>query len=548
MQPQRMKKNKNGDCEEYESRFTLLKFARIRNKLMKPQRKSMRKLGYRIGFVLVIVFIGITAGSHTIGANFNNKQNAESQVITVPVGESTIVKALWPTVRVAVTDPKIADVKILTPDQVLLQGNKLGSTDLILWGNNDDKVWHRKVQVTIDLERFKSRLDEMFPNSTLEVSQSGEVLVIKGLLRKAEQAAQLHDFLNKLQITYSDMTSVAGVQQVQLDVRVAEVSRRALRLLSINSLYASNSFFGGVTVAPSSGTPLLSGIDIGTTSLEGSFSSSVTIFGGGEHFATFLQALSENQYLRILANPTLVALSGEEANFLAGGEYPIPVVQGVGGGTGGTSITIEYKEYGVRLSFRPVVLGDGTIRLYAAPEISDISSVGAVTIQGFQVPSLITRKAETTLELKSGQTFAMAGLLKRDVAATVARIPGLGDLPILGALFRSVRYQQGDTELVILVTASLVEPMSIARTPPLPGFLHVVPDDWEVYIDGRIEGKTPSKICPADAEWLKQRGLDNLVGPGAWDSYDKPAPPSQADMTSDTTGGAKEFTSAVKEK
>jgi len=512
---------------------------------MKSQRKSSKSLGYRIGFVIFIVFIGTTIGGHTIGANFNSKQNTGPEVITVPVGESMIIKAPWPTVRVAVTDPKTADVKILTPDQVLLQGNKLGSTDLILWGNNDDKVWQRKVQVTIDLERFKSRLDEMFPNSALEVSQSGEVLVIKGLLRKAEQAVQLHDFLDKLQITYSDMTSVAGVQQVQLQVRVAEVSRRAIQVLSINSLYSSDSFFGGITVAPSSGTPLLSDIDIGTGHWETTFSSSVTIFGGGEHFSTFLQALAENQYLRILANPTLVALSGEEANFLAGGEYPIPIVQGTGGGT---SVTIEYKEYGVRLSFRPVVLGDGTIRLYAAPEVSDISSVNAATVEGYLVPSLITRKAETTLELKSGQTFAMAGLISHNNTATVARIPGIGDLPILGPLFRSVRYQQGDTELVILVTASLVEPLSIARTPPLPGFLHVVPNDWEVYIEGRIEGKEPLKVCPADAEWLKQMGLDELVGPGAWDSYDKPAPPSQAGMTSDTTGGAKELTSAVKEK
>ena len=512
---------------------------------MKPQRKSLWGLGYRIGFVLVIVFIGTTIGNHAVGTNSSNKQNAESQVITVPAGESVIVKSPWPAVRVAVTDPKIADVKILTPDQVLLQGIKLGSTDLILWGNNDDKVWQRKVQVTIDLERFKNRLDELFPHSALEVSQSGEVLVIKGLLRKAEQAVQLHDFLDKLKITYSDMTSVAGVQQVQLQVRVAEVSRRALRMLTVNSLYSSDSFFGGITVAPSSGTPLLSDIDIGLGSLDHTFSSSVTIFGGGEHFSTFLQALAENQYLRILANPTLVALSGEEANFLAGGEYPIPVTQGTGGGT---SVTIEYKEYGVRLSFRPIVLGDGTIRLYAAPEVSDISNIGAIDFGGVQVPSLVTRKAETTLELKSGQTFAMAGLINRSTAATVARIPGLGDLPVLGPLFRSVRYQEGDTELVILVTASLVEPLSMARTPPLPGFLHVVPNDWEAYIEGRIEGKAPSKVCPADAEWLKQMGLDNLVGPGAWDSYGKPAPPSQADMTSDTTGGAKELTSAVREK
>lgn len=241
----------------------------------------------------------------------------------------------------------------------------------------------------------------------------------------------------------------------------------------------------------------------------------------------FIEALAENQYLRVLANPTLVALSGEEASFLAGGEFPIPVVQGTGGNT---SVTIEYREYGVRLSFKPTVLGDGTIRLYVAPEVSDLTDVGSVSISGFTVKALRTRKAETTLELKSGQTFAMAGLIKRNDDAITSRLPGLGELPVIGPLFRSIRYTSGETELIVLVTASLVEPMNLAEVPPLPGFLHEEPNDWEFYLEGRIEGKEPAKIYPADADWLREIGIDQLFGPGAWDRYDKPVGRSRVEI------------------
>jgi pilus assembly protein CpaC len=190
-----------------------------------------------------------------------------------------------------------------------------------------------------------------------------------------------------------------------------------------------------------------------------------------------------------------VALSGEEASFLAGGEFPIPIVQSSGGAGGSSNaVTIQYKEYGVRVTFRPVVLGDGTIRLNTAPEVSNLSDVGAVVISGFRVPALITRKAETTLELNSGQTFAMAGLLQNTTEAQNSRVPGLGDLPILGPLFRSVRYQKKETELIILVTASLVEPMSLAEVPPLPGFLHSDPNDGSSILRGDSKARSRQRL------------------------------------------------------
>jgi pilus assembly protein CpaC len=498
---------------------------------------------FKLGYTFLIISVSMTLSGHAVEAD-KESIPPKPELITFIVGESTIVETPWPTVRVAVTDPTIANVQVLTPEQVLLQGSKVGSTDLIVWSKDENQVRQWKVQVRLDTESFKAKLNELFGDCSLDVSQSGETLIVRGLLRSADQAIQLHDLLDKSGIIYVDMTSLAGVQQVQLDIRIAEVSRRALRALGINTFLTDNSYFGASTIgniAPISIGPEASTVErnsnqvmnfVGDTTnfvfnKDVTVGPLVTTFAGfpQSNLEFFLRTLAENQYVKLLANPTLVALSGEEASFLAGGEYPIPVAQ-VSGGVSG--VAIEYKEYGVRVAFRPTVLGDGAIRLHVAPEVSELSSIGAVIIQGFAVPSLVSRKAETTLELKSGQTFAMAGLLHNKVEAINSRIPGLGDLPVLGPLFRSVSYQNNESELVVLVTVSLVEPMSLAETPPVPGFLHNEPSDWELYIDGQIEGKGPAKIDAENAGLLRKMGLDQLEGPGAWDSYDRPIPSSQA--------------------
>ncbi len=459
----------------------------------------------------------------------------EDTEITLVVGRSTVIKSPWPTVRVAVTDPKIADVQALTQDQVLIQGLKVGATDLILWSDDEQKTLQRRVAVRMDANTVRGSIQSLFPNAVLDVKESGEILLVRGTVRSADQAQQLKEYLDKTKTPYVNMTTLAGVQQVQLQVRVAEVSRAAVKTLGINAFYTRSDFFFGQRVGSSTGGPIVPSIDIGpaggqnvanplvfTTPDSGIATSPlVTIFAGfpDTNLEFFFQALAENQYMRILANPTLIALSGEEAIFLAGGEFPIPVVQGTIGGTG-NAITIEYKEFGVRLIFRPIVLGDNTIRLRAMQEVSQLTDVGALVIQGFSIPALSSRRAEATMELKSGQSFAMAGLLQHTDQAITSRIPGLGDLPILGPLFRSVRYRNNETELVILVTAALVEPMSVATAPPLPGATYMPPDDWELYLGGRIEGRTPARLNPASAAWLKEMGLDRLMGPGAWDTYE----------------------------
>jgi pilus assembly protein CpaC len=483
--------------------------------------------GHFFGWLTAIIFVMGLCGAVLIAQDASS-----SEAVILVAGRSTVIQAPWPTVRVAVTDPKVADVQVLTPQQVLVQGLKVGTTDLILWSEDDKQIWQRRVIVKLDIENVQNALQRMFPDAQIEVSESGEVMIVRGLLRSADQASQLKDYLEKNKVPYVNMTTLSGVQQVQLQVRLAEVSKQASKALGINWFITGHDAFfgqktGGIEQSISIGAEAGQDVTQDLTFVTGDdgigpTSPLVNVFAGfpNANLEFFFEALAENQYMRVLANPTLVALSGEEANFLAGGEFPIPVVQSVAGGGTSNAITIEYKEFGVLLTFVPTVLGDGRIRLRALQEFSQLNFANAVTISGFTIPALTSRRAEATIELGSGQSFALAGLLQNTDAAITTRVPGVGDLPIIGPLFRSVRYQNNETELVILVTASLVEPLSVAKAPPLPGVTYTAPDDWELYLEGRMEGKEPARLDPSSREWLKQMGLDGLVGPGAWDTYE----------------------------
>jgi pilus assembly protein CpaC len=306
---------------------------------------------------------------------------------------------------------------------------------------------------------------------------------------------------------------------------MAEVSRTALRALGVNGFLNGTDAFGGTTNLGGLTSPLLGGATGGA----GTISPSVTMFGGltNGDLSVFVRALAENDYLRILAEPNLVAQSGAEANFLVGGEVPIPVVQGgTGGGTG--SISIQFKPFGINLRFRPTVLGEGGIKLEVFSEVSEVSDVVETTTQigPVRTPSFLTRRAETTLEVKSGQTFAMAGLLSERTSAISARLPVLGDLPILGTLFRSIEYKKGETEMLVLVTASLVEPVSQLNLPVPPGGTHEDPSDWGLYVEGRLGSS--QKLSQGDSESMRSLGLDRLRGPGAWMSHGQTPAYSQA--------------------
>jgi pilus assembly protein CpaC len=521
----------------------------------KPEGSNVMKLVRRAVCVWVVWQMtvlgagawGATVSSSSVAAAPGAAIQAESgATIQVHVRQSVHIDVPWPAKEVSVTDPAIANVSILSPRKVLVMGKAVGTTDLLLWDEKHEAI-QMPIVVSVDLASLQTELRHIFPGANLEASQSGNVLVVRGTLNRVEAVAELTRYLDGMNVKYLNMTRVGGAQQVLLRVRLAEVDRTVIRELGINMYQANDRFFGGDVIGPDKGgalNPLSIGVanntglnaSPGSPSLPfsftqaGSVSPAMTLFGGLENadLEMFIQALTENQYLRLLAEPNLVALSGEEASFLAGGEIPIPVPQASGAG-GGTTITIEYQPYGIQLKFRPTVLGDGTIRLYVGPEVSELDYSNAVTLPGSSpIPALLTRRAESTVELKSGQTFAIAGLLNQSTNSRNSMVPLLGSVPVLGPLFRSIRYQSEETELVVMATATLVEPLSIVNTPPVPGVLHAPPSDWDFYVEGRLEGKQPPKISPSDAAYLKKLGFDTLKGPGSWETYDQGTAKSEA--------------------
>ncbi|MFM7260569.1 MAG: type II and III secretion system protein family protein [bacterium] len=422
--------------------------------------------------------------------------------------------------RVIVVDPKIVDANPVSDREVVFIARAAGTTDVVCRLEDGTSVTKR-VTVTVDTRSLASSLRGLF-GIELDVEDVDGTLALRGTMPNIATAERVREFMDRTGLRYVDVTRLAGVQQVQLRVRIAEASRTALRELAFGGVFGGSSVFGGiqspggtpfqpVSIAPFPGAPVS---DANFAFGREPVSSATTLFGGvvGSDLEVYLQALDENRYIRLLAEPNLVAVSGEEATFLVGGEFPIPVVQGTQSG-GGSTVTIEYKEFGVRLNFRPEVLGDGRIRLEVAPEVSELSQIGALNQNGFTVPSVVTRRSSTTVELGNGQSFAMAGLLKSNDQARVSRVPVLGDIPGLGALFRSVRYEQDQTELVVMVTAELVEPLSDGLARPMPGDLHVTPNDWELFVEGSTSGAVAASSPVAR---LKSFGLDGLRGPGAW--------------------------------
>jgi pilus assembly protein CpaC len=508
-----------------------------------------RALASATAALLTVGTFAATAQEAPVILTGSDVQEAVGNELTLNVGHSAALRSAWRIKRVSVANPAVADVDALETNELLVVAKKVGQTDLILWGENGE-VWATTVMVDVDIEQLNKDLKDLFPRCTVQITRSQDVYFARGEFETADQGRQLADFLTSADIKYVDMTTVAGLQQVMLKVRVAEVNRVAIKNMGVNILKAGEDFFGMSMPGPSSGgapnqfgagpTGLASADNVPFAFSEGSVSPFNTLILGfpNNDLEFFVEALAENQYMKTLAEPTLVSLSGQEASFLAGGEFPIPVVQGTSSG-GGTSITIEYKEFGIRLSFTPTVLGNGKIRLEVAPEVSELSDIGSVEIQGFRVPSIQTRRAQTVLEMNSGQTFSMAGLLNQSVQARNSRTPFLGDIPVLGSLFRSVSYQKGESELVVLVTPTLVEPLNHVARRPIPGDLHTSPNDWELFGWGKIEGgaKHPDEVSNDAVDLGK---LEDLHGPGAWATYYKSEPATkseQAKVKSTTVSG-----------
>ena len=442
--------------------------------------------------------------------------------IDIPVGGSLVVSMPQRIESVIIVLSAMADAKPISPSEVVLVARKPGTTDVVFRLESGETTI-RSLRITVDDRELEDRLRRLF-GTDLDVGDVNGTITLRGTVPDVATGAQVAAFMDSIASDWVNLTRIPGVQQVQLRVRIAEASRTALRELAFGGVVGGSSAFGGfqapggapfqrVSITPTPFAPVDNARFMFDQAGSG-VSSATTLFGGipGSNLEIFINALSENRYVRLLAEPNLVAVSGEEATFLVGGEFPVPIVQGTGV-SGGNTVTVQYKEFGVQLKFRPQVLGEGRLRLEVSPEVSELSEIGAVEQNGFTIPGVITRRSSTTVELSSGQSFAMAGLLRTKDQARASRVPVLGDLPVLGPLFRSVRYEQDQTELVVMVTAELVEPLDDGMDRPLPGDLHQTPNDWELFGEGKLTGATD---IGNPLSRLRALGLGSLKGPGAW--------------------------------
>lgn len=421
------------------------------------------------------------------------KANAPQRLALV-LGKSIVVESPVPIRRTSLADPQIADVMVLSPKQLYVIGKAVGTTNLTLWEKGDRISAVFDLVVSPDLIRLKEQLHELLPEETaIRVTASHDSVALSGSISSAASLAQTlaiaeayapKKVLNLLQ--------VGGVHQVMLEVRVAEMNRALVRRLGINmnAVNGQNDF--GLTklnnltsVVPPNQAALLAGplgIALGQT-----LNSLLRFQTGSLTWTGFIDALKQEDLVKILAEPTLVALSGQEASFLAGGEFPVPVPQAFG------VVTIQFKKFGVALNFQPTVLGPNRISMTVAPEVSELDFANGVNIQSFQIPSLTTRRASTVIELADGQSFAIAGLLKDTVREIIHRFPLLGDIPVLGALFRSSSFQKNETELIIIATPHLVKPLDVAAQPlPTSGYLE--PSDMDFYLMGKTGQVKPDPL------------------------------------------------------
>ena len=399
----------------------------------------------------------------------------------MPINKSQILRVDQPFKELLVGNAEVADVMALTDQSIYVLGKGLGTTNLTLYGPKRNLIAIVDLVVSYDVDALKAKLFEIMPNEKFEVRGLSGAIALGGTVSNAGDLARAMDVAERYAPgKVSNHMQVAGSQQVMLEVKFAEVRRSLVKKLNLNSGFTFNDGPGRFAGRPSSVTaPALAGV-FGV--LSGSAAMAPTRY---LDINAFFAAEETKGTVKTLAEPTLMALSGETATFLAGGEYPYPVPQ-----DGGT-ITIEYKQFGVGLAFTPTVLKDGLINLIVAPEVSALAG-NAIVVGGYPIQSLTTRRAKTTVELRDGQTFAIAGLLQNDFIDNIKQVPWIGDVPVLGALFRSPDFDRRETELVIMVTPRLAKPAK-AGTLAAPTDTFVPPSDFELFILGQSGGTSKTR-------------------------------------------------------
>jgi len=437
---------------------------------------SMRHFGRRLAHTsirtgLAGLFALVLAGTATA--------QDSAGIIDLAAGGSNVIETPASVTRIAIADPAIIDVLPVTAREIVVNGKSPGTTSLLIWDAAGTRSWYN-VRVSPDAANLESDLQRLFPGENVQVQSTGQSVILTGSVSNSGVAARMIDVANA-SLGTPDMVvnemQMPQPGQVLLKVRFAEVSRSALEETGISLLYSGPD---GRVIGSGTGRPTVLGGAGGAVTTSLSDAVNLFLFEPELNLAAFVQALESNGQFRSLSEPNLLAAHGVEASFLAGGEFPYPVVQG---GNNSGSVSIVFKEFGVKLDFTPYIQAGGNLRLKVAPEVSSLDFSNGLQIGGFSIPSILSRKASTEVELADGQTFAIAGLIDNSMIADYDKIPLLGDIPILGSLFRSKSMRQNRTELLVLVTPVIVYPGN--ESPPIPTG---EPEDWnwEKHMDGEM--------------------------------------------------------------
>ncbi|MBW3660052.1 MAG: type II and III secretion system protein family protein [Gemmatimonadetes bacterium] len=445
---------------------------------------------------LVALALGVVAfGLARPPAVAGQDAGSDYRSVTVAVGKAALVSNGTTLRRVSVADADVAEAVVVSPTEVMIHGKQTGTTTLVLWDQVGARRLH-EVEVTVDAEALERHFLALFPDERIDVTASGDTYILSGTLKEASVARRALEIAAATGATVIDNLQVPAPDQILLQVRFAEVNRTAIKEYGINILrFDPLNPRGDDEGALSTGqhTPPAGNFANDPVGPEQTFSDVVNLylFHEGESVGAFIRALSAKGMFRSLAEPNLLAMDGQEASFLAGGEFPYPVPQAT---AGGTNITILFKEFGVRLNFTPHITNAGNIRLTVAPEVSSLDFANGLQLSGFQIPTLLSRRASTEVELRDGQTFAIGGLLDNSITENVDKFPILGDIPILGRLFSSKGIRENRTELLVLVTPRIVQPSE--APPPVPTG---EPETWD-WDDALKEPIAPAPVGPTGDE------------------------------------------------
>jgi len=432
--------------------------------------------------------------------------------VLLSTGEGQMIRLPRNVADVWTSNPNVADVYVANQRQISLFGKEAGEATVIATSADGSVVYGAKVRVSPNVTSVDAMIKAAMPDANIKVTTVGQMAVLNGTVAAPEDSAQAEALVKSLlnpgvdtsqpgamlKVIPVNRLKTATPLQVMLKVKIAEVNRSLIKQFGVNLLTGDSTSgfqFGlaqgqGIWI-PEAGSDSTSPPSVIRNAIGSTLSGSGKLFG--LDILASLDIAAKDGLVTVLAEPNLTALSGETASFLAGGEFPIPVSQSLG------AITIEYRQYGVGLAFTPIVLADGRISMRVRPEVSELSNEGAVRLNDFLVPALTTRRAETTVELGSGQSFMIAGLLRNTNANDVNKAPFLGDLPIIGALFRSTSFRRSETELVIIVTPYLVRPTSGQLAAPTQGYR--APTDVESFLEGQtfkgVSGRAPAPAAAA---------------------------------------------------